>query len=407
MASLHKRVKETDGMLRAVIHKLTDQIESMIITRASVDRIRVAKKLGNSLAQVHRVHRRLESSLGKLTVNFGEIDVEESDKEEPDIEKVVYGGTQGDKALSRMETKLDLLTTKFDQLAGLEALVQRSEAKIDDVLRICEILDTSQNLNVGRLVAIQHSLSEMKKGGGGSVYAGVTSTGVDPAAAQASALLSPNQPDQKKRKMDESDVFDSVALFPPQLRKDERRALTDDQRSKLRELAKRRSLMEGILDRLVPCPDGSLWDADRILDRFRSLCKSQDYQVQVATLTEYMDVKLSRSWFCARHVAIEGADKISPHGKCKYCRTWCVQIKPVEPADENEDNRYYVRWRITEPAISRQRRRLLLRMTRVGSGIWLLQEAMDGPKGLKRLQEAMFEFHVSYLPIYLGSSACY
>ena len=335
MDSLQRSVKQTDGMLRAVIQQLNKQIETMGNSTGHTNLAGVATSLEVSLAQVQRVHRLLEYDLGKLAAIIEELPTKNSIVEGPEVKRSVNENTEGDKALGRMEAKLDSLTTKFDQIAGLEPLVQRSEVKIDDTLRICETLDTSQNLNLGRLTAIQHSLSKMKKS--------ATVIGVDPAAAHAPALSSTNQPDRKKRKMEESDIFDSTALSAPVRHKNKWKALTADQRNKLRELTNRRSLTEGILDRLVPCPDGGLWNTDHILFRFRSLCQNQGLSVKAARLKEYMDLKLSRSWFCARNVAIEGAPSVSLSGECKYCLSRCVLIKPVEPDSENEDNRYYVR----------------------------------------------------------------
>ncbi|KAH6632701.1 hypothetical protein F5144DRAFT_513326, partial [Chaetomium tenue] len=340
MDSLQRSVKQTDGMLRTVIQQLNKKIESMGTSTGHTNLAGVATNLEVSLAQVQRVYRLLEYDLGKLAAIIEELPAKDSIVEEPDVKRSVIEksgneNTEGDKALGRMEAKLDSLTTKFDQIAGLEPLVQRSETKIDDTLRICETLDTSQNLNVGRLVAIQQSLSEMKKG--------ATIIDVDPVAAHAPALSSIRQPDRKKRKMEESDIFDSTALSVHVRRKNEREALTADQRKKLRGFLKRRSLTEGFLNRLVPCPDGGLWNEDYIISRFQSLCESQDLFARAARLKEYMDLKLSRSWFCARDVAFEGAPSLSFSGECKHCRLWCVLIKPVEPDDENEDNRYYVR----------------------------------------------------------------
>lgn len=105
---------------------------------------RVTKKPEGSLAQVQRVRQHFEYDLGKLAATIDDSAAEESDIEEgPTDENSVYknlanGVTEGDKALSRMETKLDSLTTKFDQVARLQPLILRSETKIYEVLGACK-----------------------------------------------------------------------------------------------------------------------------------------------------------------------------------------------------------------------------------------------------------------------------
>lgn len=144
MDSLQRSAKQTDGMLRAIIQQLHQQIEAMGTSATPANLARVTKKLEGSLARVQRVRQHFEYDLGKLAAIIDgsaaeESDIEEGPTDENSIDKNLANGvTEGDKALSRMETKLDSLTTKFEQVAGLQPLVLRSETKIDDVLGACK-----------------------------------------------------------------------------------------------------------------------------------------------------------------------------------------------------------------------------------------------------------------------------
>ena len=55
-----------------------------------------------------------------------------------------------------------------------------------------------------------------------------------------------------------------------------------------------------------------------------------------------MDEKKFQKWFCVLRVATIGFNPV-PDGKCRFCKYWCLQIRPVEEDRENRDNRYYVR----------------------------------------------------------------
>ncbi|KAK3293978.1 uncharacterized protein B0H64DRAFT_374822 [Chaetomium fimeti] len=346
MDSLQRSVKQTDGMLRAVVQQLSKQIATMGTSNSNSKLARTAKKLEASLAQVQRVHGHLEYDLGKLAAIIEgsaakESDIEQSTDEESADEESSEDESvnEKDKALSRMETKLDSLTT---QVAELEPLALRSESKIDDVLSVCKTADNSQTLSVTRLVAIEHSLSEIKKGNGGGTYPGAVATNsgslpvVEPARPVPPRV---DQPKPKKRKIS----FIVSNPDPAQSHEGQLRQLSDDQKKNLRNFTKLRSLTEGILDRLVPCPDGRFWDADLIFEHFRSLWDTQRLSLQVAQLTEYMDAKKSRLWLCVRRMATNSPTSPASDGECGTCKVWCVQLTPVEADSKSKDNRYYAR----------------------------------------------------------------
>ncbi|KAH6855715.1 hypothetical protein B0I37DRAFT_350868 [Chaetomium sp. MPI-CAGE-AT-0009] len=339
MDSLQRSVKQTDEMLRAAVQQLSRQIETMGTSAGHANLARVAKELEISLAQVQRLHRHLEYDLSKLAAIIeGSAAKESADEESAD------GDTERNEALSRMEAKLDSLTTKVEQVAALEPLVLRSETKVDDVLRICKTANNSQTPTVPRLIAPKPSVSEINERDGGSAYAGT-------AVPEDFPVLTPvapaperlGQPERKKRKMESLDVSNLEAVPPAQSHERQQRELSDDQKNKLRKLTEVRSLTEGILDRLVPCPGGKSWDAYLVFDRFRLLWDTHHLSRQATQLTKYMDAKQSRGWFCVRHMATDGSNSVARNGVCRVCRNWCVQIKPVEAGHESDDNRYYAR----------------------------------------------------------------
>ena len=349
MESLQRSVKQTDAMLLAVVQQLGKQIETMGTSTSNANLARVAKKLELSLAKVQRVHRHLEYDLGKLAAIIEGSDAEQSgiedssDKESIDDESASRD-MGGEKTPSRMETKLDSLTTKFEQVAGLQPLVLRSETKIDDVLRACKTADTSQASTLARLVAIESLLSQIKKRDGGSTYAGtaVTSTRLLVTAPPALSLPKLIQPGNKKRNIGFGDS-DPMSPAPAQSSQGQLGELNNDQKNKLQELAKLRSLTEGILDRLVPCLDGRFWDANLVFERFRLFWDTETLSLQATRLTECMNAKESRGWFCVRRMAADGSNPVALDGRCRFCRNMCVQMRAVEADRENKENRYYVR----------------------------------------------------------------
>ena len=66
MEHLQQTVKITDGMLRALVQRLSNQIDSMGSTASPAEITNVAKQLEAPLTQVQRVHEQLESTLARV-----------------------------------------------------------------------------------------------------------------------------------------------------------------------------------------------------------------------------------------------------------------------------------------------------------------------------------------------------
>jgi hypothetical protein len=246
------------------------------------------------------------------------------------------GEIEGDKTLSRMEAKLDAIMTKLDNRDGNSELEEaavdkapQTNAKENDNGDSPAIQNVSQ-----QPAAMQATPLNVKD------QTNLNSTGLTAAPSPNSALAgthlvapaSPNVTDRppKRRREDESKAFSPARSVP----------LSEAQRKNLAALAKLRSIPDSILDKLVPCPDGGLWDPSCIYERFHDLFTIYSAQTYATRLAKFMDLQDLQTWCCVRCAAAYGVPTVYRSSKCNICGIYCVQIRRVA-ADEGPASRYY------------------------------------------------------------------
>jgi hypothetical protein len=328
MEPLQQTVKITDGMLRALVQRLINQIDSMGTTASPAEITNVAKQLEASLTQVQRVHEQLESTLGRVVehehattqATKKAVGQQKESAESalvtdklsklaaifggPNTGGTVDGNMEGrdsDKAIGRLETKIDELAAKFDgvrevEMPALRLDVQRVYAKVNK---------PRSSSTTGKVVA----------------------------STASSGLAGP---DLKRKRENE----DAGTLLLAQTH-----AWTEDQEKKLGDLTKLRDVTELVLGRLVPCPDGGLWDTYRIWECFRLLFICGLTYRRGTRLHEFMRVQKVDTWCCVRRVVTEGTNTMNYAGRCELCNiyTGCVQIRRAADEGHPLARYYYVR----------------------------------------------------------------
>ncbi|KAK4157310.1 hypothetical protein C8A00DRAFT_29736 [Chaetomidium leptoderma] len=347
MDGIHQSVKITDGMLRALVQRLSSQIDSMGASKSNEQLTNVAKQLAISLTQVQRVHEQLESSLAR-TLDHEHATKSAANQQKESAESAlvtdklsklaaIFGspvtGTAGDsgmgggdKTLGRLEAKLDALTTKFEKIhqLGIAGLALRSEiqetwAKVEDAGRT----------GADRLTSIDKTLLEINDR--------IVAPTPSPSAAIENQHQAPSSEivgRERKRKREDEDAG-SGSSHPLQL--------SEDQRKKLQELARLRSVTAKVFDELVPCPDGGSWDAAVIFERFWPIFASHKGQLHATRLRQFVDRQQPQTWCCAWHAALSATNTVSSAGKCTGCPIWCVQVKLATTHEGTASRRYYVR----------------------------------------------------------------
>jgi hypothetical protein len=398
MESLQQTVKITDGMLRVLVQRLSNQIDSMGTTTSPAEITNVGKQLEASLTQVQRVHEQLESTLARV------VEHEQATKQaagqqkdsadstlvtdnlsklaaifrNPATETAAGAGLEGaDQSLSRLETKIDALTAKFDKagevderLTAIQSTLlevkDRAIARVTKKKRLVVDISTSGTTNpsVSQVVGSEQpslpappstrpinaaSSKQTSKATALQLNNPIGNPSPKPApnpslAAQLPAASSLTGPDRKRRREGE-DPGPAQPLAQP--------AWSEDQQKKLSKLRQLRKPWESLLDRLVPCPDGGLWEADRIYMRFRVLSEFSSFRFDksLTTLIKHMDTQDEQTWFCVWRVTHSSpSPSVRSTGWCGVChftsdieKTGCVQVRRAATDGGPLSRYYYVR----------------------------------------------------------------
>jgi hypothetical protein len=351
MDSLQQSVKITDGMLRALIQRLSSQIDGMGPSLSAS----AAKQLEASLIQVQRVQEKLESSLSRV------LEHEEVTKNM----KAAAVNRQTESAESALVTdRLNKLAAIFggpdanksasDSVEG-NKILGRLEAKLDALINVTNELDEDRKAREGdkvdeRLHAIQATLTEMRNSTAGTANHSNNNAAERTPTPSVEALLDPEQassPDESQQ-ASSSDESDVVGRDRKRKRQDgeEKFALphhvqlSEEDQEKFDELAEMRSVTDTLLGQLLPCPDGGAWDTARIFELFRSLFKAQNAHEHIERLREFMDDQPVHVWCCVRRAAVDGIHTVSYDGTCSRCRyRGCVQLRRA--AEEGFMGEYY------------------------------------------------------------------
>ncbi|AEO60609.1 hypothetical protein MYCTH_97164 [Thermothelomyces thermophilus ATCC 42464] len=333
--------KEADGMLRALIQRLSDQIDTMDKSVSHAQLTSVAEQLEASLIQVQRLQERLRASLSRS------LEHEQAAKRKAVAMRDI---SEGFRALGRLETKVDAVSAKIG-----EHLNTCKAHKIDLNRRIAALQETlAETRDHGNAETAKKSAQESAEATTASTQLHITTGRPAPRTASSNSadVNTPNTVNDATRA---SNALVRTGPAPSPVhaaRKRKRRRRqgkselsvpnaadllpSDDHRRKISELAAMPRLdcqiANEVLSCLLPCPDGGLWDANRIHDCVRSLSTGESGTKKVTWLGRRMLLLWDRShdgWFCAVHAPADRSDPVDPDGRCGSClpRTWCVQLR--------------------------------------------------------------------------------
>ena len=220
-------------------------------------------------------------------------------------------GRYSDEAMGRLEAKIDALAANFDMVRKEEMPALRL-----DVQRVYAKVNRPQNFTTTDKATAKPTNSPLK-----------------PQSTASSGLAGPDL--KRKRENEDAGTLPLARTH----------AWTENQEKKLKDLTRLRDVTELVLGRLVPCPDGGLWDIDCIWERFRLLFTAESTYERGTRLHEFMRAQKVETWCCVRRVAVDGINTVNYEGRCKPCNSYtgCVQIRRVADEGYPLAKCYYVR----------------------------------------------------------------
>ncbi|KAL2168213.1 hypothetical protein VTG60DRAFT_272 [Thermothelomyces hinnuleus] len=318
-------------MPRALIQRLSDQIDTMDKSVSHAQLTSVAEQLEASLIQVQRLQERLRASLSRS------LEHEQAAKRKA---VAVRDISEGFRALGRLETKVDAVSAEIDK-----HLKTCKAHKIDLNRRIAALQETlAETRDHGNAETARKPAQESAQATTASTQLHITTrtfstggqTAVRPAPRTASSSSAdvniPNTVNDATRASNAL-VHTGPAPSPVHAGRKRKRRRQGESELSVPNVA---DLLPSDGHRQKPPPavpeGGGLCDANRIYDCVRSLSTGESGNRDVVWLKSNMLLLRNQShdaWFCAVQPKTDRSNPVDPDGRCGSCppRTWCVQLR--------------------------------------------------------------------------------